>query len=64
MYITLSLIELELPSGGYNVLRNSVARWKIHFYDSTTSSIGYGSLEISYSVSRFALGPESAQMKG
>lgn len=47
MYITLSLVELELPSGGYNFLRNGVARWKIHFYDSTTSSIGYGSLEIS-----------------
>lgn len=57
MYITLSLIELELPSGGYDFLRNSVARGKIHFYDSTTSSVGYGNLEISYSVSRFVLGP-------
>lgn len=64
MYITLSLVELELPCEGYNFLRNSVARWKIYFYDSKTSSIGYGSLEISYSVSRFVLGPKSAQIKG
>lgn len=63
MYITLSLVELELPSEGYNFLRNGVARWEIHFYDSKTSSVGYGSLKISYSVSRFVLGPKSAQIK-
>lgn len=63
MYIKLSLVELELPSGGYKFLRNGVARWKIHLYDSATSSIGYGSLEISYSVSRFVIGPKSAQIK-
>lgn len=64
MYITLSLVELELLSEGYNFLRNGVARWEIHFYDSTTSSIGYGSLEILYSVSRLLLGLKSAQIKG
>lgn len=64
MYITLSLVELELPSEGYNFLRNGIARWEINLYDSTTSSIRYGSLEISYSVSRLVLGPKSAKIKG
>lgn len=64
VYITLSLVELELPSEGYNFLRNGVARWEIHFYDRKTSSIGYGSLETSHSVSRFVLGPKSARRKG